>query len=127
METISYTEDFAKFGHRERELASELLIQWNKGNLPEDFEQDGIKFAFNMNSGNVFLTNSNFDCAMMNGETLESFYSTPYEGIEGFFSELVEEFEEMHEEDKEYMFQIAENINSNLLDKYKEEKQNEKE
>ena len=72
-----------------------------------------------MNSGNVFLTNSNCDCAMMNGETLESFYSTPYEGKEGFFSELVEEFEEMHEEDKEYMFQIAENINSNLLDKYK--------
>lgn len=116
--TDFYTEDFSEFGHRERKLASELLIHWNKGNLPEDFDNDEVKFAFNKNSGYVFLTNSNYQVCMMNGDKIESFYSTPYEGHEGFFEDLVEEYEDMHHEDQTFMKEIAKNINSDALDKF---------
>ena len=40
------------------------------------------------NSGNVFLTNANYDVAMMNGDTLESFYSCPNCGHEGFKEDM---------------------------------------
>ncbi len=42
---------------------------------------------------------------------LFSFYSSPYEGKEGSFDELLEEYKEMHPEDQEWFQQIAENTN----------------
>ena len=47
---------------------------------------------FNKMSGNVFLTNSEFQVAMMNGDTLESFYSCLQCGNEGFDGEDGHEF-----------------------------------
>ena len=44
---------------------------------------------------------------MMNGDTLESFYCSPYEGKEGFFDTLLAEFPEMNQEDKEWFAEIA--------------------
>ena len=64
----------------------------------------------NTNSGFVFLVNEDYQSAMMNGDKLESFYSTPYNGIEGFFDDLLEEYASMRHEDQEYMRQIAENL-----------------
>jgi hypothetical protein len=63
--------------------------------------------VFNKNSGFVFLSNSDFQVAMMNGDTLESFYCSPYEGKEGFFDTLLAEFPEMNQEDKEWFAEIA--------------------
>lgn len=82
------TTDLSKFGHREREMAAELLTASVKQGLPDDFNDDEVTVMMNMNSGNVFLTNADFQVAMMNGDTLESFYSCPECGHEGFKDEM---------------------------------------
>lgn len=105
------TTNIADFGYRERQMLIELLEAWQVNGLPEDFSDDNVHFMMNQNSGNVFLTNSEYEVAMMNGDKLESFYSSPYEGKEGFFDDLLAEYEEMHEEDKEWFRSIAENLN----------------
>lgn len=84
------TTDFSKFGHRERKLAQILLTQWNENGLPEDFYNDEVTIMFNFQSGNVFLTNSEFQVAMMNDDKLESFYTDFETGEEGFKDELSE-------------------------------------
>jgi hypothetical protein len=80
------TTDLSKFGNREKEMAAELLGCMS--NLPKDFYNDEVTVMFNTYSGNVFLTNSEFQVAMMNGDTLESFYSCPICGHEGFLDEM---------------------------------------
>ncbi len=89
------TTDLSEFGNRERVMAEKLLHEWNNGSLPLDFNDDEVTIMMNQNSGNVFLTNSDFQVAMMNGDTLESFYSCPECGHEGFESEMA------HNEDNE--------------------------
>lgn len=85
------TTDFAKFGARERKLAEELLKAWREQGLPSDFYGDEVTIMCNLHSGNVFLTNSEFQVAMMNGENLESFYTDFETGEEGFKNELSNE------------------------------------
>ena len=114
-QTKTYTEDLADFGFREQEEAKDLFQAWRESGLPIDFENNGVKIAFNMNSGYVFLTNSEYQVAMCetndNGKLeLYSFYSSPYEAKEGSFDELLEEYKDMHPEDQEWFLQIAENI-----------------
>lgn len=82
------TTDLAKFGNREKAMAADLLKAWSDGKTPADFNDDGVTVMMNMNSGNVFLTNSDYQVAMMNGDTLESFYSCPECGCEGFAEDL---------------------------------------
>jgi len=115
-QTKTYTEDLADFGFREQEEAKDLFQAWRESGLPIDFENNGVKIAFNMNSGYVFFTNSEYQVAMcVQGENnkleLHSFYSSPYENREGFFDELLEEYKEMHWEDQEWFQDIAKNIN----------------
>lgn len=82
------TSDLSKFGSRERAMVEELLKAWREQGLPEDFNNDEVAPMMNKHSGNVFLTNSDFQVAMMNGDTLESFYSCPECGHEGFKDEM---------------------------------------
>ena len=82
------TTDLSEFGWRERKMAAEILTASCEQGLPEDFEDDAITIMMNRNSGNVFLTNSEFQVAMMNGEKLESFYSCPQCGHEGFKEDM---------------------------------------
>ena len=115
-QTKTYTEDLADFGFREQEEAKDLFQAWRESGLPIDFENNGVKLAFNMNSGYVFFTNSEYQVAMcVQGENnkleLQSFYSSPYENREGFFDELLEEYKEMNWEDQEWFQDIAKNIN----------------
>lgn len=103
------TIDLSKFGYRELDMAGDLLKAIKDG-LPDDFYDVGITVMMNQNSGNVFLTNDDLQVAMLNDEgKLESWYWTPYEGIEGFFDDLLDEYENMNDEDKEYMQDLAEN------------------
>jgi hypothetical protein len=101
------TQDLSKFGYRELAMGADLLRAILR-DLPDDFEDDGITVEFNPNSGEVFLTNSGYQVAVLDkrGE-LESFYSTPYEGLEGTWAELVEQYQDMHPEDQEYIRAIA--------------------
>lgn len=101
------TADFSEFGYRELAMAAELLTALSEGLCPDDFDGSEVKICLNRNSGCVFLTNEDYQVAMMNGDKLESFYSSPYEGREGFWEELVEQFDEMHPEDQQWMRDIA--------------------
>ena len=74
--------------------------------LPDNFYNDEVRPAFNMESGLVFLTNYDYQVCMMNGDKLELFYSTPYENHEGFLDELLEYYDDMHDDDKEFINNI---------------------
>src|SRR5690554_1062818 len=89
-------------------MAAELLTAICEQGLPEDFIDNEVTIMFNMYSGHVFLTNSEFQVAMMNKGKLESWYTLPYSGEEGF----KEDFEgrsknEFHPEDIEFLTQIG--------------------
>ena len=109
---MSYTENLSEIlvYSREREKMRDILNAWGNHGLPIDFDDDGVKIGFNSNSGNVFLVNSEYQCCMVNGDRLESFYCSPYQGTEGFFNELVEQYATMHHEDQEWLIGIAKNL-----------------
>ena len=90
---------------------------WNKAintyalELLEDITDDEeVHPMMNQNSGNVFLTNSEYQVAMMNGDKLESFYWLSYHGNEGFLDELLIDYENgnIQEEDWEQLADICE-------------------
>ena len=82
------TTDLAKFGYHERVIMEELLKAWRTQGLPEDFNEDEVVVMCNLSSGNVFLTNSDYAVAMLNDDKLESFYSCPVCGHEGFLEDM---------------------------------------
>ena len=103
------TTDLSKFGFRELAIAGELLTAMTNNGLPKDFDDDGVTVMFNTHSGNVFLTNSEYHVAMLDGEGgLESYYVTPYDGIEGTLEELIDEYGNLCEEDKEFVDSLRE-------------------
>jgi hypothetical protein len=87
----SVVTDLAQFGYRERKMAAELLTASVEQGFPEGFMDEGVTIAMNMNSGYVFLTNEDFDVAMMNGDKLETWHSCPYCGHEGFKEDMAHE------------------------------------
>jgi len=110
------TTDLSKFGNRELEMLRDILDSMIKDGLPEDFNNDEVQPIFNQNSGYVFLTNSDNQVSMINSDTgkLESWYSSPYEGKEGFFNELLEQYEGMYSDDQEWFKNIADNLKIEL-------------
>jgi len=86
------TTDLSRFGYRERKMTRELLQAWEDQGLPVDFTNEEVTVMCNLYSGNVFLTNSEYQTAMLNGDKLESFYSCPNCGNEGFDNENGYEF-----------------------------------
>ena len=105
----AYTENLADFGYREFDLAADLFVAYKNGGFPDDFDDYGVKLAFNRNSGYVFFTNSNYQVCMNVDGKLESFYNTPYSGYEGFYEDLVDEADASWDsEDIEYLIELAE-------------------
>ena len=84
------TTDLSDFGWREKKMAAELLTAMTEQGLPDDFEDDGVTVMMNMYSGNVFLTNAEYQVAMLNEENLESWYYCPECGYEGFKDDVAE-------------------------------------
>ncbi len=82
------TTNLSDFGSRERNMLIELLQAWRDEGLPEDFYEEDVQAMMNKNSGYVFLTNSDFQVAMMNGDKLETFYTCSYCGSEGFKEDI---------------------------------------
>lgn len=102
------TRNLEEFGYREISMARELLGAWVDQGLPDDFEYDGVNIEFNPNSGCVFLVNSEFQVAMMNGDKLESWYTLPYSGEEGFKEDFQDrDRDEFQEDDLEYLIDIG--------------------
>lgn len=78
------TTNLADFGFHEREELIQILRAWHSKGLPYGFDDDEVVPMFNRNSGNVFLTNSDYQVAMLNGQDLEIWHSCPNCGHEGF-------------------------------------------
>jgi len=110
----TYTENLDDFGSIELEEAKNILEAMIDNGLPSDFTNEGVKLAFNKFSGKVFLTNSDYQVAVCSeterGKYLESFYSSPYTGLEGTFEELAEQFNEMNEEDQSWFEDLAKSL-----------------
>lgn len=108
------TYNLADFGARERHELIELLTAWENSGLPDDFYGDGVVPAFNRNSESVFLTNSDYQVAMVADGKLESWYFTPYAGHEGFLDDLVQEYlddpDSWDEEDVEYLRDLGADV-----------------
>lgn len=107
------TTNLADFGYRELDMAADLLKAYanGKNNCPF-FNDDRVQVMMNQNSGNVFLTDSDYNVLMMNGNDLEGFYVSPYSGQEGFFNELCSDYNtDWAEEDKEWLKDLAKSLN----------------
>ena len=87
------TTNLSDFGYRELSILEELLKAMREQGLPGDFYNEEVHPMMNQSSGNVFLTNSDYQVAMLNGDKLESFYFLSYHGNEGFLDELIEEYD----------------------------------
>jgi len=96
------TTDLADFGFRELHEAGNLLKAYASNGL-EGFTHDEVRVMMNRNSGNVFLVNSDYQVAMMNGNDLELFYSCPECGHEGFLEDMEHDG---NKECKQYMKDI---------------------
>lgn len=85
------TRDLMDFGIRELRLAARLLAVLKTAQDRTMRLGDTITPEFNPDSGYVFLIDSDFNVAMLNGDTLEDWLMCPQCGIEGFISELERE------------------------------------
>lgn len=113
MTTSHYTENLADIMacYTERKEVQNIITAWNEHGLPNNFYEDGVKFAFNRNSGNVFLVNEEYQVAMMNEDKLDIWYSSPYHGHEGFIDELIDMMDDSwHEDDIEWLNDIKNNL-----------------
>lgn len=104
------TTNLSDFGYRELAILEKLLKAMREQGLPEDFYDNEVHPMMNQSSGNVFLTNSDYQVAMLNGDNLESFYFLSYHGNEGFLDELIEEYNNgnIETEDFEQLADICE-------------------
>jgi hypothetical protein len=89
MEDTIKVADFSGFGFRELEMAAELLDAYSENPI-DCLDQETLKVAMNTNSGYVFLTDAEFNVAMMNDGELEQFFSCPECGLEGFKDDFKE-------------------------------------
>jgi len=98
----------------ERKEVLDIMQAWDKKGLPNNFYLENVRFAYNRNSGCVFLVNDDCQVLMMNGDVLEEFYTSPYEGHEGFIDDLFDEYmsdtDAWHIEDAEWLLDIKSNL-----------------
>ena len=94
------TSDWSDFGHREIEMAKELL-----SHIKEIDSYGKVEVMFNFNSGYVFLCDADYKVWMMNGDKLEQWFTCPICGHEGFKEDM--EHAEDDEECTEYLKEIG--------------------
>jgi len=97
------TADLSHFGGRELREAIELLNAYMEQNT--DYLGSGLTVNFNTNSGYVFLSDEDYNTAMMNGDKLEQWFSCPYCGHEGFLEDMKHDAE--NQECTDYMEEIG--------------------
>ncbi len=83
---MTTTTDLTDFGFRELRMAAELLTAYCE--QPPEFLISGVHLMMNAHSGCVFLTDEDFDVAMMNGGRLQQWHSCPECGAEGFADDM---------------------------------------
>ena len=87
---MTTTTDLAKFGQSELKELELLLTAMREHGLPKGFDSDGVVPMFNMDSGYVFLTNDQYEAAMLCDGKLEKYYDCPECGCEGFASDFID-------------------------------------
>lgn len=85
------TTNLELFGYRELVMAGDIMHWFKDHSYPEEFDTSGVHLEFNPTSGNVFLANDDGQVLMMNGDSLEMFYTCPECGGEGFKNEIEHE------------------------------------
>lgn len=88
-----YENDLSVFGHLELTEVSNIFIAYKEGRITklanDYFDFSTIKICFNDNSGNVFLSDSEYNTIMLSDGILDLWIYTPYYGFEGSLNELV--------------------------------------
>ena len=120
--TNYYTENLADFGFREIKLLRDILDTWVESGSPDGFDNTEVKPAFNKGSGYVFLTNEEYQVAMLNDGDLELWHFTPYDGYEGFIDDLLQEHSpnDLHEDDVEYLLQYIKDASDAVPEAWQE-------
>ena len=113
------TTNIADFSNREILQASDILKAYAMRNWIHPYFYGEPQLMKNNFSGFVFLVDEGGEggnVLMLNGEDLEGFYTSPYEGMEGFFSELLDEYknDNMHREDMEWFEQLAQDLGEEI-------------
>lgn len=114
------TTNLSDFGYRELAIVRDLLTAMIDEGLPSDFDNNGVVPMMNKNSGNVFLTNEDYQVAMLHGGKLESFYWLGYHGYEGFLDELLTDYDNGNIESEDWE-ELADICERNDLDDKAEE------
>lgn len=78
------TTDLSDFGYIERVALLRLINAWHNQGLPDDFCNDEVVPMFDKNNGWVFLTNSEYQICILNGDKLKTWYNCPNCCHEGF-------------------------------------------
>jgi hypothetical protein len=82
------TSDLSEFGYRELKIAGQILSTFKTDKDKTRFIDEGLTVFFNKKSGYVFLSDENYNVAMMNGDILEDFIHCPDCGNEALLSEF---------------------------------------
>ena len=85
------TKDFSKFGQREREMASELLSAYGTPKDDTKLLGQGITVFFNPNSGYVFLSDEDYNVAIIEGDRLVDFITCPECGHEATLGDFLDD------------------------------------
>jgi len=105
-----YTDDLTGFGPVELDVLCELLEALKRGS-PADFEHKGVRPALHVATSRVFLMNGAGQVAALNGEHLETYYTTPG-GRQGFYSELTAHYDELQPDDQAFVRALASRLGS---------------
>jgi|GEM_PF-2511015 len=92
------TTDLSNFGYRELKLSSKLLTAYQSSkDLTKQFEYEGVHIMFNRHSGYVFLTNSDYQVAILDDEDNLVDFLTCFEcGTEGTYEDIKQETENIN-------------------------------
>lgn len=102
---MTVTTDLSEFGQRELKIAGELLTAYKSDNdNTKLFYGENVNVGFNKNSGYVFLTDDNYNVAVMENGKLVDFLSCPNCGHEGNSSEFLDHAESCCKEFYEELF-----------------------
>jgi hypothetical protein len=100
-----YTDDLTHFGPDELDELCEILDALKPG-APVDFHEESVRPALHVATSRVFLTNSAGQIAALNGEHLETYYTTPG-GRQGFYDELKAHYDELQPDDQAFVCALA--------------------
>lgn len=99
-------------GYRELNMVRNLLNAWLDDGLPNDFNDEFEDITVDFNFNKAYLANADGQVAMLNGDKIESYYTTPNQGVKGFLEDLVKSVEsgEIDDyDDMKYVLELCDN------------------